>query len=251
MIQQALVLLLMLFAIAACSSATAEAPNPRPIAPVETPTEPDPAAPNQPRQLKLKFEVEKPEDVQVVEGDRLKAGQAIALRPGRTTLQARLAQLQFELSQPPALPSTQPQEAAAAREQAQLVLLQAQSRLTTAQAEAERSQSLADQGLRPQREADLAAIARDQQTLQVQVAQQQLKATEQRLLNAIAQAQRQDKLNQWQVQQRQMELNSVQAQLDALVVKAPYSGRVRRVRWLEQVGGQVKVEIALQITSSL
>lgn len=63
----------------------------------------------------------------------------------------------------------------------------------------------------------------------------------------IAQAQRQDKLHQWQTQQRQMELNSVQAQLDALVVKAPYSGRVRRVRWLEQVGGQVKVEIALQI----
>ena len=46
-----------------------------------------------------------------------------------------------------------------------------------------------------------------------------------------------------------MELNSVQAQLDALVVKAPYSGRVRRVRWLEQVSGQVKVEVALQVRS--
>ncbi len=47
-----------------------------------------------------------------------------------------------------------------------------------------------------------------------------------------------------------MELNSVQGQLDALVVKAPYAGRVRRVRWLEQVGGQVKVEIALQVSNT-
>ncbi|UOW72465.1 hypothetical protein PCC6311_pgB024 (plasmid) [Synechococcus elongatus PCC 6311] len=54
----------------------------------------------------------------------------------------------------------------------------------------------------------------------------------------------------WQAQQRQMELNSVQGQLDALVVKAPYAGRVRRVRWLEQVGGQVKVEIALQVSNT-
>ncbi|WP_338460720.1 hypothetical protein [Synechococcus elongatus] len=53
-----------------------------------------------------------------------------------------------------------------------------------------------------------------------------------------------------QAQQRQMELNSVQAQLNALVVKAPYSGRVRRIRWLEQFGGQVKVEIALQVTTA-
>ncbi|WP_338431908.1 hypothetical protein [Synechococcus elongatus] len=262
MIQQALVLILMMVAIAACSSATAEAPNPQPIAPVETPTattpesepESDPAAPNQPRQLKLKFEVEKPEDLQVAEGDRLQAGQVVALRPGRATLQTRLAQLQFELSQPPLLPSSSPQAAAAARDQAKIVLLQAQSRLSVAQAEAEQAQALLNRwqikGLPPHGKAALTMATRDQLVLEVQAMQQQLKTAEQQLQQAIAQAKQQAKQTQWQAQQRQMELNSVQAQLDALVVKAPYSGRVRRIRWLEQVGGQVKVEIALQVSSS-
>ena len=239
-----------------------------------------------PRRLNINVSVSDPEDLKVKAGDRVKPGQLLADRSReRRRLEAQAKQLTLTLQRleqssitPPLPPASPPplisptyleQDAAIAK--ADSVVQQAEASIEAKRLELDYLSKLPnlDPLVMEHEQANLAELQLEHTAAvrEYQLALGKRSTAEyehSRALSIDVSSRNRDLLsyqNQWaqyeqQLRNRDYQLSQTQLKLDEIqnaianlaVVRSPYAGRIRRVKWLEQgADGQLSAEITLMV----
>lgn len=271
-------------AVVALGGVALAQPSPAPLSPPEQLDAPQPAA--APQRLTINVTVADPDDLKVAEGDRVAVGQLLADR-GREKRQLEAQQAQLKLSlqrlqsatitaplppaQPPAIasPTYLEQQAAIERAKAAVAVVE--------QAIANKQQALSylaqlpsldplvlehEQAKLGELQRSHTAAVRDYQLAMGQHSTAQYQHSVAVAADAVSRNQAvMDYQQQWaqyeqrlrdrdfQLSQTQLRLNEVDNAIATLaVVRSPYAGRIRRVRWLGQnPDGSLGVELTLLV----
>ena len=255
-----------------------------PTSPPEQPTQPNEA----PRRLTINISVTDPGDLKVTEGDRISVGQLIADRGReRQRLEAQSRQLDLTLQRlqlstvtPPLPPNTPPPiatptylEQNAAIERAKADVDQAEALIDAKQQELDYLAQLPniDPLVFEHEQAKLAELQRHHtatvRDYQLALGKRSTAEYEHSRVMAIdAGSRNRDQLSyqsQWaqyeqrlrdrdyQLSQTQLKLDDIENEIATLsVVRSPYAGRIRRIKWLGQdASGLLSAEITLMVRS--
>jgi len=263
-------MLVLTLALSGCRAAEPEPFIPPNLSPTPDVISPVPAV----RNFRIRISVKAPEDLLVAEGDRIEAGAILAsqeeerirLEKQRKRLEGMLAEIERPLPRreiPPLPPvSYQAEEAAIQKAQAKVDRI-----LATITQQRERVREMTD----------FPEVVLEHETAKLQALEQELTLAELDLLLArgsLEQAQQRradaEYAHQIRVQEneankaRSLESNrNTKAQLlyqlnlveyalsQVTTIRAPWAGNVQRIRWLEQRGNELIVELTLGITSNL
>ncbi len=256
-----------------------------PTSPPEQPTQPDEA----PRRLTINVSVTDPDDLKVTEGDRISVGQLIADRTReRQRLEAQARQLTLTLQRlesatitPPLPPATPPPiatptylEEIAAIDRAKADVDQAEALIAAKHQELDYLAQLPnlDPLVMEHEQAKLAELQRHHTAAvrDYQLALGKRSTSEYEHSRAMAidiSSRNRDQLsyqNQWaqyeqRLRDRDYQISTTRLRLDEIdtaianlaVIRSPYAGRIRRVKWLGQGSdGMLSAEITLMVRSS-